>query len=116
MPTIKLGRKGGMYPEPASSGNSEMHYPSLYIDGEKELDLPDEGTMTIRFKKTNESASKSRDGKENYSCGLDVLEISNVKGSKPDNEDESESGEDALDRLKKEAEAGEESDGEPEED
>jgi len=83
-----------------------MHYPSLYIDSDKELSLPDEGTMTIKFKKVGSSTNKPRDGKESHSCTVDVLEISNVKGgaSKSKSKDE-ESSSDALDRTRKEVEA-----------
>lgn len=102
-------------PTPAMHSDSELHYPTLYIDGAKgeSPKLPDEGEMTIKFRKVSESQSKGKDGSR-FSIGLDVIEICSVKGGPK--EDEGESGEDALDRLKKEAESGEEDDGEPEED
>lgn len=106
MPTIKLGRKGGpCCPEPMKSDSEEMHYPSFYVDGDKKLDLPEEGTMTVKFRKTSESNSKGRDGKEHYSCSIDVMEVSNVKGTKASEDKNEESASDALDRLKNEAES-----------
>lgn len=86
--------------EPMKMDSDEMHYPSLYIDSDKKLDIPDEGTMTIKFKKVGSSTNKPRNGKESHSCTVDVLEISNIKGGKSESKNE-DSG-DALDRVKDE--------------
>jgi hypothetical protein len=56
---------------------SKEHYPSFHYQGPKELDLPAEGEMTIRFKKVSSSQNESN-GKTQHSCTVDVLKILSV--------------------------------------
>lgn len=107
---IKLGRKMGACPsvsEPAKKG--EKYYPSLYLDWEEKYDLPDSGTMTIKFRKTSETNTARPGEKEKQSVSLDILEILDTKAgkSKEDSEDETEeeSGGEVLDRYRKEVES-----------
>jgi hypothetical protein len=64
-------------------------------------DLPDEGIMTIRFKKVEETIS-NRGEKEHYSCCIEAREIVDVveEGSAPA-KSRSRDTEDALDNLAK---------------
>lgn len=67
-------------PEPCCASDSETkvpkkHYPRVHLETSKELDLPDEGTVTFRFKKESAKWRKMDDGKERYSCELELKEI-----------------------------------------
>lgn len=96
---------------PTKVDEDAVHYPSLYIDSEGKLDIPEEGTMTIKFKKVSSSTNKPREGKEQHSCTIDVMEISDIKGGKGKSKDkDEESSGDALDRVKKEVESEKEDD------
>ena len=88
-------------PEKASEG--EKHYLSLYLDWESDYDLPDSGTITVKFRKVSENKSKNRDGKKSFSVSLDILEITAVSGKKSEAKDEDPG--DHLDKLKKEVES-----------
>ncbi len=101
---IDLGRKMSEGPMAVESPKSdEKHYPSLYLDWENDYDLPDSGTMTVKFKKVSENKSKNRDGKKSFSVTLEVMEITDVKGKKAKGDDDVDPG-DHLDKLKKEVE------------
>ena len=96
---IKLGRKGpgspvADIPAPAS----EEYYPSLYIDGGKELlDIPASGEMVVKFRRNSVT-----EGRTTNSLSLDILEIVSVEAGEKDSEKE-DSGE-ALDKIKSEME------------
>lgn len=76
------------------------YYPSLHISGKKELDLPKEGVMTIRYKKTHSSVSESDKSEPHYSCNIEVREIVSAESDEveaPSKRDRS--AEESLDRL-----------------
>jgi hypothetical protein len=98
--SIDLSRSSGQC-EPSDCPPNK-YYPSFHYDGPKELDLPEEGTMTVKFKRTGRSESE-RDGKVNYSCSIDVLSIESVEGEEDDAP--SKSYDDASSALDKIAEA-----------
>lgn len=78
---------------------SKEHYPSFHYEGDESLDLPHEGTMTIRFKKTASSVSERND-KKHYSCTVEVLAIEDVEGEKDDSPTRKHNdSEEALDKL-----------------
>lgn len=78
---------------------SEEHYPSFHYEGEQDLGLPDEGEMTVKFRKTSSSTSE-RDGHKRYSCTVEVKKILNVEGEKDDSPTKRDtSGDDALDAI-----------------
>ena len=54
---------------------SEEYYPEFHYSGEQKLDIPDEGVMEIRYKKTSSSERKGRDGKTRYECSIEVRDI-----------------------------------------
>lgn len=77
---IKLGKKMSMEgPEP-SKGN-DTHYPSLYLVWDDNYELPESGTMTVRFKKRTETNRKDKDGMH-QSVDLDITEIVEVGENK----------------------------------
>lgn len=59
---------------------SEKYYPKFHYSGDKELEIPDEGTMTIRYREVASSERENRDGSENYTCEIEVQEIVSVEG------------------------------------
>lgn len=85
------------YPEPVSR-DDRVSYPSFHYSGDAELELPDSGVMTIRFKKSGSSESTDSRGKEHYSCTIDVHEIVSVDGGGMKKNAARES-EDALDAI-----------------
>lgn len=103
---IDLGSEGPCCVSTEPPKAPEKYYPSVTYDGPNELDLPDEGEMTIRFKKTRTSES-DYDGKKRHSCTFEVREILKVDGEKPEVEVEAPAGnskndaEEALDTLMK---------------
>ena len=77
--SIDLGRKSE-YGEPCcmpSKDSDKVYYPEFNYSGDKELDLPDEGTMTIKFRVSRESEDK-KEGR--YHCTVEVISIENVEG------------------------------------
>jgi len=93
---IDLGRKSGPFPTEAVNP-AEKHYPTLYLDDiGSEMDLPDDGLMTVRFHKTSETTT-DREGKKTQCVCIEVQEIVKVKGEAP-KEDEKSPGE-VLDEL-----------------
>lgn len=78
------------------------HFPSFHIESDKKLDLPHEGTMTIRFKKVGFSMREDSDGEETYSCDVEVHEVVDAYSDEPNAPAKSHSKEteNALDELK----------------
>jgi hypothetical protein len=83
---IDLGQKSpscGCAPSPCCDSGEKTYYPSLYLSGGQKIDLPDEGTAVITFKKVS-SGMDERDGQEpHYRCELEVRSIE-VKDAKKD--------------------------------
>jgi hypothetical protein len=88
----------------------ESRYPVLHYCGSKDLDLPQDGTMTVKFHVRRETSEVDRKtGKHSYDCDIEILSIEKVKGE--DAVAPARSGSeaaDALDKLMEEHEAGEE--------
>lgn len=61
-------------------------YPTFTYSGSKELDLPDEGEMTIKFRKVSETSSVNKDNKHYYECRIEVQSICDVEGDDDDSE------------------------------
>lgn len=104
---IDLGKKmDSTMPKSVSSkkNKNEKYYPSLYLDWDDKYDLPDSGTMTVKFRKTSETNTTRSGEKSRQSVSLDILEITDTKAEKvSDKESKEESGEEALDRHMDEA-------------
>lgn len=95
---IKLGDKHPEYPSPCCGSDSvkdRVWYPELHITRKAPLEIPKEGTLTIRYKKI---ASSERE--ESYSCTIEVHEIVSAEGDEVDAPAKSDrSAEEALDVL-----------------
>jgi hypothetical protein len=77
----------------------QLYYPSFYVNGDRKLDVPDEGVMTIKYKKVSSAQSEDKRGKH-YSCCIEVREVVDVESDEveaPSKRDRS--AEDALDSL-----------------
>lgn len=106
MKEIDLGKTFGSPAQMISCPHDEsVHYPCLHIEGTESLDLPKNGTATIKFKVVSET-EESRGGKEHYRCEIEVHSLSNVKAvSNGDNpKSYARDTEDALDKLRAERE------------
>ena len=108
MKSIDLGMSYDMPPSGAlpSAMKQEEHYPSLNYDGPQKLDIPEEGVMKIRYRKTRSEERKMGDH-EMHSCTIEALEILDVEAMKAETEDDmpAKSHDDAgaaLDRLMEE--------------
>lgn len=77
----------GPSPVSTSDNDSKKHYPSFRYSGDKELELPKDGEMTVEYCITEEVSSE-RDGKHHYECQIEVRKILDVKGEPDDDEDE----------------------------
>src|SRR6185437_2488537 len=103
MSPIDLGKKWPRgCPEPATkiAEPEDVNYPSVYIEGVDGLsDLPEQGTITFRFKRTSKTDRVDRDGDKSTSVSLDLLEV--VDATKEDAK-KVDDREDQLDKLAKE--------------
>lgn len=72
-------------------------YPTFHYSGTKELDLPDEGEMTIKFRVKKEASETSKDGKRFYECDIEVQSICDVEDD--GDEDDGAEGEDAPEKT-----------------
>lgn len=72
--------------EPAVKSNDRTYYPSLYINSDFTLDLPESGEAVIRFKRVSETKTTSTgrgSSRPSYSCELEVQGIKVTGGAKP---------------------------------
>jgi len=100
---IHLGKKSTFLDSPVnlpyrpeeSEGPAE-HFPTLYLEWEKDYEMPDGGEMTVKFKKVRETNTEDKHGTR-QSLELEVLEIISVKAKKGYKKEES--SEEALDKL-----------------
>lgn len=63
------------------SDEPKKHYPSFHYEGDEDLGLPKEGTMTIKFKKV-ESSHSERGERTKYACTVEVHEITDVEAER----------------------------------
>lgn len=101
-----LGQKHGPFPESPCGCNhteDEKHYPAFHYDGKEKLEVPHEGVMTIRYKKTHSAMSDSEHSGKRYSCTVEVREVISVESdeAEPPTKNRRET-EDALDKIKSE--------------
>lgn len=102
---MNLKMEHGDHLMPAGHMGDE-YYPEFTYSGSEPLNIPDEGTMKIRFRKVRSSESLRGDEKV-HDCTVEVLAIESVKTTKAVAEDEmpvksDHSTEEALDALMKE--------------
>jgi hypothetical protein len=82
--------------------DDKAHYPSIYINKDEEIKLPDSGQMVVKFEVVSREMSE-RDGKKSYSCQVKLKKISQVKGPKPQKLDRFTESSQILDALRDEA-------------
>jgi hypothetical protein len=75
-PTNVGGSMGAM-------GEGPVCFPHFHYRGPVDLELPDDGEMTIRFCKKTETSSIDNDGKHWYCCKIEVRAIKDVDGKGP---------------------------------
>lgn len=83
---IDLGQKYDNGPCGVPMGSSEskekVHYPSLYFTHDEPVEVPDEGTAVIKFRKI-ESSENTRDPDDpKYRCEIEVHAIEFKGGDK----------------------------------
>lgn len=101
-----IGGMGLMIQPESGPSDSQKSYPSFRYSGPEELDLPDEGTMEVKFKKVSETSSTRPSGKRWYECCIEVQCICEVESDEPNSPTSRDtSAEDALDTLAKELSA-----------
>jgi hypothetical protein len=85
--------------EPMKMDSKEKVYPCFHYCGPKELDLPDEGELTVRFRKKRETSSIEEDGSHYYECDIEVRAITEVDGEDMEVEAPAHSNDEAGDAL-----------------
>lgn len=80
----------------------KKYYPNFRIESDEKPELPHEGTMTIKFRKTASEMREDEDGDEHYSCTIAVHEIVDAYSDEPEAPAKSHSKdtENALDELR----------------
>lgn len=88
---------------PSKIDGPRKHYPTLHLHWNERYDLPEDGTMTVKFHKRRETNTEGDDG-ESQTVELEILTIESVKADKdaPKKSDRDEAS-DALDRYAAEA-------------
>lgn len=86
---IDLGKKWGDdigMPIAMSDEKDKVHYPDFHISNTEDtrlLDMPDEGTATIKYRICNRNHSESkRDGKKERRCSI-TLEVCSIDPPEP---------------------------------
>jgi hypothetical protein len=97
---IDLAMKYNMADGPVEIDKDDVHYPTFHYESKKKVDFPEEGEMTIKFKKVRSEHSSSDRG-ERYSCTIEVREIVDMEGEKINEPKKSSAreAEDALDAI-----------------
>lgn len=103
---IDLAEKGGPYGPTETMGQNkepEVYYPEFTFREDEPPEFPDEGVMTIKYKKVRSSVDKKAAKGKRYSCTLEVHKIISAEGEKDDSptKRDTRTG-DALDKLAKE--------------
>jgi len=77
------------------------HFPQIYLSDVEDLDLPDEGSMTIKFKLRRESEDK-KTGRCTYDVDVISIEDITASGAKRKTSEYGKRG-DNLDKLREES-------------
>ncbi|SRR6266567_4212966 len=60
--------------------SDEPRYPILHYSGPKDLDLPQDGTITVKYHLKRETSEVDRKtGKHHYDCDIEILSIEKLK-------------------------------------
>lgn len=85
----------------SSTDANRKYYPNFHYEGEKDIELPESGTMVVKFKRTSREES-DRNGKTRYSYSVDVVGIDSINGDDadlPDNPKSKDEASSALDKI-----------------
>lgn len=98
--------EGCCAPLTMSQPNDKRDYPTFTYSkqGDDKYEFPEEGTMTVRFRKSYEATSTNEEGESKHSCTFELHEIVSVTASESSNDLPKNRGketEDALDSLAK---------------
>lgn len=112
--SISLAQSYGDESAIPSSISREPSYPSFHYSGTEDLDLPDEGTMTIKYRVRSETHATDKSGQKHYECSIEVQSIEKVKGEAETYKKKKDAGDylDELMKAKQDEEGGEEEGGE----
>lgn len=90
---------------PSQIDGPRKHYPTLHLHWKEKYDLPEDGTLVVKFHKRRETNTESDDG-DSQSVELEILSIESVKADKSDAPRKSDRDEasEALDRYAAESE------------
>lgn len=81
---IKLGESLDEAMSIPSGSRERKIYPTFHIESNEKLELPHEGTMTIKFKKISSEEREDEDGDSHYSCTIQVHEVIDAYSSEPE--------------------------------
>lgn len=100
---IDLSEKSGIE---APMDVGKPYYPSIHLNRDSPIEVPDEGVMTVTFKVTSKGESE-RNGKKHYNCCIELHEVRKVKaepgccsGEKGEGEDDYAARDKVLDKLR----------------
>ena len=67
------------YPEgldkPIMEKPPKKHYPTVHLETDERLDIPEEGTITFTYKKKSGEWHEKDDGKKRYECTLKLKSL-----------------------------------------
>lgn len=76
-----------------------IHYPTVYLEGDEFAELPKEGVLVAKFKVVSKTIAE-RDGEKRVSCDVELRKLLDVKAK--DNPEPQEDRESALDKIRDE--------------
>jgi hypothetical protein len=66
---------------PCQTSGPRKYYPTLHLSWKDKYELPEDGTLTVKFHKRRETNTESDDG-DSQSVELEILSIESVKEDK----------------------------------
>jgi hypothetical protein len=80
--SVTLGKKSDLMPPSVAQSNSQVFYPSVYLENIEGLPMiPEEGTITFKFKRRSVSATKRDAGESTVTVTLDLTSLEDVTGA-----------------------------------
>jgi hypothetical protein len=97
-PIVLVQDFGGLGAQVCCPEKAEQSHPELHYTGKEDLDLPQSGTMTVKFRVRSETRRAHKSGEQSYECCVEICSIEKVV---PDVEPykRDKSAEEALDEL-----------------
>lgn len=69
-------------PVPEKSDKEKIHYPALYFTHDEPIDIPDEGTAVITFRKLSSGEDMRDEDEPKYKCEIEVRTFETKGGKK----------------------------------